>query len=118
MVCESLSCGILAWSTLGFVILVCACITAIAFDLGGLARRAVPKHYMLSTVLPQRGRWLWRATLLCCVALLALFGLAITFFPGLWVVAIWLSVYVSPLVLIGATVSIVWAVGRLAGREP
>jgi len=117
MICESITCGILAWGTLGFATLLCACITAVAFNLGGLARRAAPQHYALFVVLPPPGRWIWRATLLCCASLLALFGLAVSFFPDLWVVAIWLSSVVSPWVLIGAAVSMIWAVLRSAKNQ-
>jgi hypothetical protein len=117
MICEVHGCDVRAWALFGLVALLCVSVLAVECNPGGLARHLAPKYHAFFMVLPPSGRWLWRATVFSCVAILVLFGFAISFFPDLWVPAVWLSDLMSPWMLIAATVSILWAAFRSASTR-
>jgi hypothetical protein len=93
----------------GLIALLCACVVAVEYDLFGLGRHLAPKYHAFFAVLPPAGRWIWRATVLSCVAQFALLGFAIAFHPDLWFPAVWLSGAISPWLVVGGAVSLFWA---------
>lgn len=116
MICQSFGCGIVAWAVAGLVALLCVYIVAIGCNVAGIAVRAAPRYAAFWRALPLHGRLLWRAAVISCAVLLMVFGLAVSFLPDLWGIAVWLSGLVGPVLLTAAVVAVLWASIRSPNR--
>ena len=117
MICQSLSCGVLAWFALGLLGAVSVSIVGIECDVLGIGRLVAPEYHTFFAVLPSSGRRIWRATVLSCAALIAGTALAASFYADLWPVLMWLTTILSPVLLLAAGATIVWAAFKSANRD-
>jgi hypothetical protein len=109
MICQSLSCGVIAWLTLVLLGALSLSIAAIECDLLGIGRLIAPRYHLFFGALPWSGRRIWRATILSCAALIAATGLASSFYADMWPLLILVTNTLSPLILVSASGTILWA---------